>query len=66
MSRYLLQYVVPLLVLVLVVYLGRQLSRGREETSETEHDRSVVLLIFIFGAAVALGLGYLFYQYLET
>ena len=66
MTRYLLQLLVPLLVFALVVFLGRNLRRSSEGTSETERDRTVVLLIFLCGAALALVLGFLFYQYLET
>ncbi|MEM1435172.1 MAG: hypothetical protein AAGG11_14020 [Pseudomonadota bacterium] len=65
MSRYLFQYLLPLALLALVVFLGRNVRKSAA-ASETEHDRSMFLLIFMIGAAVALVLGILFYQYLET
>ncbi|MEM6707287.1 MAG: hypothetical protein AAF648_00730 [Pseudomonadota bacterium] len=65
MTRYFLQYGVPLLIFALVVVLGSRL-RSRGDVSEGERDRTVFLLLFIGGALVATVLGFLFYQYLET
>lgn len=65
MTRYLLQYLMPLAMLALVIYLGTNLRRDHD-TSEGARDRNLFLLIFIVGAVVAMVLGYLVYQYLET
>lgn len=63
--RYLIQYLLPALVLLSVVYL---VTRGRYTTgdpSEGNRDQRMFLIIFCIGAALAALLGYLFYQYMS-
>ena len=64
--RYFVQYLLPVLVVIAVVYLG---TRGRYSTSQESTgnaDQRTFLIIFAVGAAVATLLGFLFYQYMES
>lgn len=64
--RYLVQYLLPVLLIAAVVYLG---TRGRYSTTERsagDADQRTFLIILGIGAAVAALLGFLFYQYMES
>ena len=60
--RYLIQFIIPALLLLWVVYL---LVRRRSATNAdgTQSDQATFLAILVVGATLAFGLGYLLYEF---
>ncbi len=63
--RFLIQYVLPGLLAVLVVYLLADRTAVRVGRSEGDRDLRVFLTLFVVGAVLAGFLGFLLYAYFE-
>lgn len=64
--RYLIQYVLPALIALTLVYLLANRTAVRVGRGEGDRDLRVFITLFLVGAAVAAALGYLLYAYLES
>lgn len=52
--RYLIQFLIPVLILVVVVYLLARTKSGQDEASEGARDTGMFILILVVGATVAV------------
>lgn len=64
--RYLVQYLLPIALILALVYLGTRGRYSAAQRSDSSADTRTFLIILAIGAAVATLLGYLFYQYMES